>query len=558
MPEILPPRDYQEEAITAAFDARSRGVRCFSSVLATGLGKTVIFSHIAKRVGAEKIRSMILVHRDELVKQTVKKIHTIAPHLTVGVVKAERREWFADVVVASVQTIGRNDGKAISAVPNDHFGWITIDECHHAAADSYQNVIRYFPGATVAGYTATLGRADKLGLGDTFTENVFIRDIMFGIRNGHLVPPRAYSVQLDIGKGDLKGGKDYTDSSASDALIEADAVNVYVRVIRDRVNDRQGVVFMPSVETGKALVEALNAAGFPAEGVFETTTSEERDLIFKRVTVGETQILVNCMVLTEGFDLPQISFVIPRPTKNAGLFAQMVGRGIRPSDNHDAHSPYPWRREPKTDCVVLCPQGGEGVKLATIADLSPTFEGIEVDDEDTLIDIEEKRRKRDKDSGPVDLDKIKVTEIDLFAASKSAWLRTKKGYWFIPLKDWSLVIYPEDQAFSSFMLGIMYTGSGIGRKGQKYGEDMNLEYAKAWGESVAQERDPSGTYSTKNASWKKKKSAPTEAQCNFAKRLGIDPKGKNKTELSDLISIEVSSRVLDRYDPPAQKASNAA
>lgn len=559
MPEILKPRDYQEEAIAAAFDARERGVRCFSSVLATGLGKTVIFSHIARTLGFEKIRSAIVVHRDELVKQTMKKVHSIAPHLAVTVVKGAVKDWSGDVVIISVQTVGRNDGKTINMVPRDYFGWITIDECHHAAAQSYQNIINYFETATIAGYTATLMRADKLGLGDTFTENVFTRDIMFGIRKGHLVPPRAYAVQLDIAKGDLRGGADYTDTSVSDSMIEADAVNVYVHVIRERVPDRQGVVFMPSVETGRLLVDALNTAGFPAEGVFEDTTPEDRDLIFKRVTVGETQVIVNCMVLTEGFDLPQLSFVIPRPTKNEGLFAQMLGRGLRTSDNHDVNSPYLWRRMPKTDCVILCPVGGEGVKLCTIADLSETTKGVEIEDEDTLIDLEEKRRKkREKEGGPVDLDKIKISEIDLFASSSSAWLKTKKGYWFIPLKDWSLVIYPEDSSYSSFMLGRVYTGSGIGRKGEKYGSGMNLEYAKAWGESVASELDPAGTYSTKGASWKRRKTPPSDAQKKYAVTLGIPVTEKTtKAELSDLISIAVASRALDRYTPKAPESNVA-
>src|SRR5262249_58996279 len=56
---------------------------------------------------------------------------------------------------------------------------------------------------------------------------------------------------------------------------------------------------------------------------------------------GETQVVVNCMVLTEGFDLPDIGCIIlARPTKKMGLFRQMIGRGLRPAEG-------------KSDVVIL-------------------------------------------------------------------------------------------------------------------------------------------------------------------------------------------------------------
>jgi len=576
MPEILPPRPYQDEAISAAFKARECGLRRFTSLLATGLGKTVIFSHLAKIEKTEHGgRTLILVHRNELLKQTVSKLHAIAPKLKIGVVgtlnKKRLRQWDADVVVASVATLGRSGdiledgtdyGKTILEVARDYFSWITVDETHHGAAPIYQRVFRYFGAfdpdfkTVVAGYTATLQRADKLGLGDTFQENVFTRDIMFGIRKGYLVNPIARAIRLDIAS--LKGYSDYTDESVADAMIESDAANVYAHMIREYASDRQGIVFMPDQASATLVCDALNAAGIPSGLIIDSTADEERELIFKKVLFGDLQVLVNCMVLTEGFDLPQISFVIPRMTKNEGLFAQMVGRGLRPSDNHDADSPFIWRRNPKVDCLVLCPTGGEGVKLATIADLSETTAGMEIEDDETLIDLEERREKKEKEKHSVDVTTIKTEIIDLFASSKSVWLQTERGFWFIPLKDFLLVIYPEDQSYSTFMIGTMFSGRGIHQKGVRYGDGMNLEYAKAWGESVAAELDPAGTYSTKSASWKKKKTPPSDAQKKFATGLGIAFTEKTtKAELSDMISIKVATKVLDRYRIPAVKLNAA-
>lgn len=548
MLELMKPREYQEEAIAAAFDARDRGVRCFSSVLATGLGKTVIFSHVAYRLHAAGQRSAVIVHRDELVKQTVAKLRSIAPHLTVSVVKGAEKNFSGDVVVMSVQTVGRNDGKTLSSVSPEYFDWITIDECHHAAARSYQNIIKYFYSATIAGYTATLTRTDKLGLGDTFTENVFTRDIMFGIRSGYLVNPRGYVIKLNIGKGDLTGGKDYTDRSTSEALLKANAIEVYTHVIRERVPDRQGVVFMPSVATGTQMVDALNAAGFSAEGVFQSTTSSERDLIFERVTKGETQILVNCMVLTEGFDLPQISFVLVRPTKSSGLFVQMVGRGLRPSDAHDPDSPYPWLRKPKSDCVVLCPQGIDDLNLATMVDLSPTQISTYREGESLT-----EAREREEITEKADMESVNVESVDLFAASHYVWLTTKgRGYHFIPAGDVLVAVLPEYADSVTFKVGTVSVGPGRPRKGEKIGSGMSFDEARAYAEVAALRLDPKGTYSKLKAPWRTRKKSPaTSGQITYARKLGASvPDDVNRATVADIISTELASSALDRYVPP--------
>jgi superfamily II DNA or RNA helicase len=124
-------RDYQQEALAAS--AASPWRRQLVA-LPTGVGKTVVFAHQIARVVAAGGRAIVLVHRDELVQQTLDKLAFVRPGLAVGVVKAARNECDGPVVVASVQTVYRP--KRLEQLGRD-FALVVVDEAHHAPAASY-------------------------------------------------------------------------------------------------------------------------------------------------------------------------------------------------------------------------------------------------------------------------------------------------------------------------------------------------------------------------------------------------------------------------------------
>jgi superfamily II DNA or RNA helicase len=140
MSDLLKLRDYQEDAVNLTFEAIALGTNRPAVVLPTGAGKTVIFSWMANKwVRERKSRVLILVHRDELATQTVKKLHDVAPALKVGVVKGSRNEYAnVDVIVGSVQTLRRFNRRA----PILNIGLVVVDEAHHAAAESYRVTVR--------------------------------------------------------------------------------------------------------------------------------------------------------------------------------------------------------------------------------------------------------------------------------------------------------------------------------------------------------------------------------------------------------------------------------
>lgn len=549
-------RDYQTDAITAVYADWADGITRTAIVLPTGMGKTVIFADMVRREHESNRVTLILVHRDELVRQTVAKLEAAAPGATIGVIKAERNEYGeVDVVVASVQTLGRLN--RLVQVPSNLFNMIIVDECHHASATSYQSILTHFgafedfAGTTTVGFTATMSRADGGALGRTWEKISYRKDITYGIAKGHLADVRGVQVTVDgLSLADVaKSRGDYQEGGLGDAMIASGAGAVIADAYWEHasaldefsrpVGPRPGILFAPTVACAEAFADDLNDAGIPTEVVIGTTPAEDRQLVYKRVRAGETKIIASCMVLTEGFDLPEVEVaIIARPTTNAALYVQMVGRVLRPA---------PWSG--KTGALVLDVVGVAGkLPLATIADLTITetkplpgeslMEALERESEAQDILVAERGRIEGERTG---------VEVELFHASRVVWLQTTGGKWFIPTRTNTIFLWPRDDGTYDVGKCDVYTT----KNGSWLHKGLPVEMAMSWGEQEADELDPS--VSTKASSWREKSRKPSDAQVALAARLGLDSAGMNRGELSDAISVVYASRILDRTAKGAKK-----
>jgi superfamily II DNA or RNA helicase len=343
---MLELRSYQRRALDSIEQAEREGLRRPLLVYPTGTGKTVIFSHALKE-RAERGRGLVLVHREELAEQTRQKLAMVAPELTTGVVKAERNELDADVVVASVQTAHRDKRLAelIESGRRSPFGTVIVDEAHHAPAPTWTKVLQGLGawsefGPLTVGFTATPERDNgkTLGVWERVVSYMSIREAIYGDRKnkeegGYLVPilPAVIvETKTDMGKvrkgsdGDLSGG------DLGKAMEDAGAIEQIAEAYAEHAADRKGVAFTPTITTAHHLAAELCKRGIPAEAVDGGTETELRRTILRRLKTGQTQVVVNCAVLTEGFDEPSIScVVVARPTRFHGLYVQMVGRGTR-------------------------------------------------------------------------------------------------------------------------------------------------------------------------------------------------------------------------------------
>lgn len=328
-------RPYQQTALNNIFsewyDEQRRKTLL---VLATGLGKTIVFCKVAERCVKENKRVLILAHRGELLDQASDKLLKTTG-LKTSLEKAESSclDNPMMVTVGSVQTL--QNEKRLARFRRDFFDIIIIDEAHHSLSEGYQRVLNHFDKAKVLGVTATPDRGDKRNLGQYFESIAFEYSIAQGIRDGYLSKIRALTIPLDI---DLTGVRQSAgDYSAGDL---GDALDPYLEAIADKMlehcQDRKTIVFLPLVATSKKFRDILNAKGFRAAEINGTDFPEERKRKISDFESGKTNVLCNSMLLTEGFDCPSIDCVIClRPTKVRALYTQIVGRGTRLAEGKD-------------------------------------------------------------------------------------------------------------------------------------------------------------------------------------------------------------------------------
>ena len=334
-------RPYQQECLDTIARQMPGAYLCR---LATGMGKTVIFTHLPRRG-----RMLILSHREELVHQPLKYftcptgVECAAEHAAPG----------AEVVSASVQSLVRR----LDCYRFDDFDTIVVDEAHHAAAKSYRKILDYFMPRMLLGFTATPNRSDKARLDDVFNEIIFDRDLRWGIRHGYLcdIDCKRVNIGFDLRGVHTRQG-DYAPGELGEAMEgTADAIAEAYRKLAHGAT----LIFAVNVAQCHEIAQRIPGA------VVVTGETKDRAEIIARFTAGEIPCLVNCMVFTEGTDIPRVETVmIARPTQSDSLYTQMVGRGLRL---------YPGK-----DCLTLIDCVGVTGKASLCT--APTLLGIDLTD----------------------------------------------------------------------------------------------------------------------------------------------------------------------------------
>lgn len=535
-------RDYQIEALAAERAARAGVDTRLAIVLATGLGKTIVMAQKAVDFldsfeGAGN-RVLILVHTDELAAQAETKVRLQAGDFSVGVVKAERNEVHADIVIGSVQTLA-NRSRRTALVD---VGLVIVDECHHVTAPRYHDILSHYgcfltwPLPTPAlGFTATLERGDGASLGGVWQDVVYTRGTSWAVRKGWLVQPIGYRLEIP--------GAAFTESADQQdlALVEAMAPEVIVREWLDKAAGRQTVAFMPLVRSARALASAFHASGITARVVHGAMPKAERREALEAYEAGHVRVLVNAMVLTEGWDSPITSCVIiGRATKSRPLFIQMAGRGLRPN---------PLEPTEDQDCVLLVVADAT-TDMCTVADLSDKPLDRKLQGALTAMEDAWDIGAGLEDEEHVWLGQVDARQFDPLAArSSKVWSRTRKGLPFLPLGERGYVFLVGNKVFSHAVEG---RRSHVSAVGDGPDLEMALVLAEQWAEDHG--GDLGRLVADKGRAWRKQR--PSGAMEARARQLGLGAEvdkilaaraGGKAGKVSDLVTRVIASRALDRF-----------
>lgn len=317
---LIPARPHQTNCI----DAVLRGFNEFNRqlvVMPTGSGKTITFAGVAERLQPRK--TLILAHREELIDQAIAKVKMATGLQAEKEMAESSASHLAPVVVASIQTMSR---RLYNWAP-DHFGLVVCDESHHCISDSWQKVLLHFDGAWVLGVTATPDRGDKRNLGQYFENIAYEIGLLDLIHQGYLCQIVTETVPLKIDLTNVKqSAGDFDSNDLGHALTPY--LGAIAHSIADKCAFRRTLVFLPLRATSRDFVEHCRDAGLVAEHI--DGESPDRREILQRFASGQTEVLANAMLLTEGYDDCGIECVVVlRPTRSRPLYSQMCGRGTR-------------------------------------------------------------------------------------------------------------------------------------------------------------------------------------------------------------------------------------
>lgn len=517
-------RPYQQEALQSVKDNFQKGIFKQLIVLPTGSGKTVIFSHIPQVI-EDSLPMLVLAHRSELLSQATEKILWSNPQFDIQTEKAEEvANLTGDVIVASVQTLGRSDSKRILKFPKDYFKSIIVDEAHHASAESYRRILDYFNPKFLLGVTATPQRSDSIRLTDVFQEITYYKNIQDLIKEGYLSRIIGYRVKTntDISEVETSHG-DYTLSQLEDKIDNTERNTLVVKSYLQFASNKKAVVFASGVNHAKHLAASFTQNKIPVRVVVGDTPDEERKQILLDFKNGDIKVIVNVGVLTEGFDEPSIdAIIIARPTRSTLLYTQIVGRGTRIFEG-------------KEHCIIIdiadATIGKKPLGLPTLLGMPPEFDLKGQD----LIDVADKYKELEdyclsqaiKVLSPEDID-LAYKQIDLFmpppinemlyAYSRFIWAEVGENDFHLSItQDESIRIYVDALGRWTTSLRNRAVNPPVDTI-LGHPEDMREAFVRTdrW---ITNNRSYHVNLIDANAIWRS--DAPTDKQKRMLKRIGV-------------------------------------
>lgn len=349
---MLTLRPYQEAAIASIYKYYEKNSGNCCVVIPTAGGKSLVMASFIEGVlkAWPDQRILIVTHVRELIAQNHAEMTGLWPEAPAGIYSAGlgKREARARILFAGIQSIHRR------AHEIGHTDLVLIDEAHLIPGNSSTMYRRFLdalqeitPALKVIGFTATPFRTGSgmlhEGKDALFTDIAYEAPVRDLIDAGYLSPlvSKQPATRLDVSKVGTRAG----DFIARDlaAVVDQDAITraAVTEIIANGMDRKSWLAFCSGVDHARHVAEEFGRQGITCRTIFGDTPKDERDAIVAAFKRGEIRALASMGVLTTGFNAPAVDLIaLLRPTKSAGLYVQMVGRGTRLAPN-------------KENCLVL-------------------------------------------------------------------------------------------------------------------------------------------------------------------------------------------------------------
>ena len=345
-------RPYQRGAIQGIYNYFHEDTGNPLIVIPTAGGKSLVMASFVEGVlkAYPDQRILIVTHVRELIEQNYTELKKLWPQAPAGIYSAglRQRDIHARILFAGIQSIHKR------VYDVQQCDLVLIDEAHLIPRSSntiYRRFLadlgRLNPQMKVIGLTATPYRLDSglLHEGDDaiFTDIAYEVSVRELIEQGYLAPliSKRMATHMDLTGVGSRGGdfivKELEAALDKDAITQA-AVDEIMAYGKDR---KSWLIFCAGVDHAHHVRDAIRTRGVTCEAIIGDTPGTQREAIINDFKAGKIQCLTNANVLTTGFNAPGVDLLaMLRPTKSAGLYVQIVGRGCRLAPG-------------KADCLVL-------------------------------------------------------------------------------------------------------------------------------------------------------------------------------------------------------------
>lgn len=308
-------------------------------VAATGVGKTIIAAFDYKRFKKEhsSARLLFVAHRKEILEQSIEKFREVLNDFNFGELYVDgKRPNDIQYLFISIQSLNTSGLLSKERTSEDYYDYIVVDEFHHAAARSYQNLLEYYKPKILLGLTATPDRMDGKDILKYFDGRIASQMLLGEAINRNLLSPFQYfGITDDVDYQQINWINGRYDIKQLENVYTADDVrcNLILSKVKEYVTDMdevKGIGFCISVKHAEYMAKYFNDQGIPSITLSTNSSDTIRDEAKHQLVKGEIKFIFVVDLYNEGVDIPEVNTVLfLRPTESATVFLQQLGRGLR-------------------------------------------------------------------------------------------------------------------------------------------------------------------------------------------------------------------------------------
>ncbi len=322
--DVEPIAEEEEEEPTPKSDPGA--IRRYRFRHPTASGKTIAAAGFVE--AARTIGVLILTHRRLLVTQFNRELtdegykDRFTPEV-LGTGTPPRRDA---ITIQTYAWFARHVGE----LNREAYQLVICDEAHTALGEKTSAAIRSFPEPVYIGMTATEQLIAKQ-VSDVFPASVDDLPLADAARRGLIAPLRCLRVPpaAAINSVPIVGG-DFDQVALAKVLDHVALNQAAASLYRDRFDSTPGIVYAAGVDHAYNLAQEFRAAGMKAEAVSGRTPPVRLAEILAAYERGEIDVLINAMLLAEGWNSPRATVVMHlAPTASKRVYQQRIGRIMR-------------------------------------------------------------------------------------------------------------------------------------------------------------------------------------------------------------------------------------